>query len=871
MPGSLTAELDKMHPKHFPTPPSGPVKRSHDGLGLSSVQKLQDRSEESLASEYGTPIGSPTGRGSPNRPPSSTLPLALRGPHPSRPPRPNEVMPIQAAKARNYLPSRSPPNSNDDLAQYWERARRASPKTSHGQSSDEGTSSEDVTTPTISDLTRSKNTTPPSSAPRKAQLLPPSSSRRGGGSSQYSQGTSFSPILEESTDSSSRARASYASSKVVPSSWGSHPSDYNSDRIHDRIEEDEETRNAPASPYSTASMHDDTSGLVRQASTGKKMKPSLTRIRNSSENVSSKKKEAIGLGTISAGVAAGALGSSRDNTPTPPGRDSSSQVTSGNRTIMIESSPSDSRSSSRDSGKGSSTRVEPIGRSRSPLASAVDRNTHQPANPSVVDNRPVSKGPSMGEKVPSNHRPPQLDMEAVRSSEARASITSLPDLIRRATRLAANLDRGKTVSRAGVLDMFNAEKREQRRRSGSISDILASFPPPSRGTPDGTRAESRWPSPFPSKLNQRLSYLNSHESDSTQTPRSGRRCCGMSLRTFIIIMLLLAILIAAAIVVPVVLIVLPRQRQAAASATGPSSLANCPASAPCQNNGISVVSGDTCRCVCANGFTGDRCSTVADPGCVTTDIRTETEQFTNATLGNALPRLLTGASTNYGIPLNSTMILSLFSSNNLSCTGENALVSFGSQSMKVRDVAQKVAVDVSFSTTVSAWSFRPSSTPQADLPPRLERRQTATVNGIIFETMAPIPTIPTSSSSPPSPPSSSGTSGSSSSSSPSSSQNPSPEMIDFAGIAVLFVLEQSGQLTTAVQVQDNVRNFLLIRTSQNQTMSLDSEGVDLSLNFATFSIALGNGTEIGGNGNGDGGLKDSQVKRGENLVWEVAP
>ncbi len=82
-------------------------------------------------------------------------------------------------------------------------------------------------------------------------------------------------------------------------------------------------------------------------------------------------------------------------------------------------------------------------------------------------------------------------------------------------------------------------------------------------------------------------------------------------------------------------------------------------------------------------------------------------------------------------------------------------------------------------------------------------------------------------------------------------------MIDFAGIAVLFVLEQSGQLTTAVQVQDNIQDFLLSRTSQNDTMALDSEGVDLSLNFATFSIALGNGTEIGSNGNGDGGLKDS--------------
>ncbi|KAF7508905.1 hypothetical protein GJ744_008614 [Endocarpon pusillum] len=848
-----------MDRKHFPVPSSGSAERSHYGPGLSSVQKLRERPNASPASEYSTPIGSPTGRGSPNRPANSTQLFSPRGLQPSRPPRPNEVMPIQAAKARSYLPLRTPPKSNDDLAQYWESARKVSPKTTYGQSSDEGTSSEDVSMLSTFELPRSKNTTPPSGAARKTQWVPPSSSRRGGGA-QYPHGTSFSPILEESTDSNSKARASYASSKVVPSGSGSHLDDYNSNRIPKRTEEEEGIRNSPASPYSTVSMHDDTTGLVQHASAGTRMKPSLTKIRNSAENISSKRKEAIGLGTISAGVAAGALGSSRDNTPTPPGGDSPSQVTSGNRTIIIESSPSNSRSSSRDSGKGSSTLVEPIGRSRSALASAASRSACQPASPWSVDNRPVSKGPSMSEKVPSNHRPPQLDMEAVRDSESRASITSLPDLIRRATRLAANLDRGKTASKTGLFDMFNAERKQQRRRSGSISDILASFPPPSRNPPDGARTESRWPSPFPSKLNQPMSYLASHESGSAQTPRSGRRCCGMSLWSFIIIMLLLAILISAAIVVPIVLIVLPRQRQAAANATGPSSLGNCPASVPCQNGGISVISGDTCRCVCVNGFTGDRCSTVADPGCTKTDIMIGTKQYTNATLGNAIPRLLIGASTNYNISLNSTEILSLFSANNLSCTSENALVSFGSAGMKVRDIAQKAAVETLLPSTVSASSFRPTPSPQADLPSRLQRRQIATVNGIVFAMTSTASTIPISSSSSSSSlpsASSSGTSAStattssssssaSASSSASSSQSPSAETIDFAGIAVLFVLEQSGQLNTAVQVQDNIQDFLVNRASRNDTMSLKPDGVDLSLNFATFSIALGNGTEIKG-------------------------
>jgi hypothetical protein len=46
-------------------------------------------------------------------------------------------------------------------------------------------------------------------------------------------------------------------------------------------------------------------------------------------------------------------------------------------------------------------------------------------------------------------------MDAVRDAEARGSLTSLPDLIRRATRLAAMMDRGKRpASRLNDLNDF---------------------------------------------------------------------------------------------------------------------------------------------------------------------------------------------------------------------------------------------------------------------------------------------------------------------------------------------------------------------------------------------------------------------------------
>ena len=52
-------------------------------------------------------------------------------------------------------------------------------------------------------------------------------------------------------------------------------------------------------------------------------------------------------------------------------------------------------------------------------------------------------------------RPPRLNMDAVRDAEARGSLTSLPDLIRRATRLASMMNEGKRpASRLNDLNDF---------------------------------------------------------------------------------------------------------------------------------------------------------------------------------------------------------------------------------------------------------------------------------------------------------------------------------------------------------------------------------------------------------------------------------
>ena len=59
--------------------------------------------------------------------------------------------------------------------------------------------------------------------------------------------------------------------------------------------------------------------------------------------------------------------------------------------------------------------------------------------------------PTMSDKRPDGRKPPALNMHAVRDAEARGSLSSLSDLIRRATKLASNLDHGRTASKANNL------------------------------------------------------------------------------------------------------------------------------------------------------------------------------------------------------------------------------------------------------------------------------------------------------------------------------------------------------------------------------------------------------------------------------------
>lgn len=619
----------------------------------------------------------------------------------------------------------------------------------------------------------------PAVAPqRKSQTFGPPSARRPGPT--YLTRDSFvTPIAEESPEASPR---STAFSGGGASHRSTRPGAEISSRSPFLVEKGE-------SDVQHISTRDDATRLIRQAGRDQKTKPELV------------------ITSPPTGLAVQQAGSFRFPFASPTRSRSSSEYE-----LEVEKPPA----------------VFYGSRSRSPLLSPDEGRS------SPISEKHFEARPSMSDKRPSSRRPPRLDLDTVRDTEARGSLTSLPDLIRRATKLAANLDRGKTASRLGMLDMFSSSEKLNRDRTdahstaGSISDMLSAFPVPGT-TPTFDR------------------FAPDYASANKGRKKPGRRCCGMSIWVFVVICVLLLVLIAAAVLVPVFLIVIPQQHQAQRDATSQATLSDCSAYLPCSNGGVSLISSNVCSCICVNGFTGAQCTTGEDPGCTTGDITSGSKSISNATLGTSIPRLLTGSQRNFSIPLNGTSLLSLFSANSLSCTSENALVTFNSQSMKSK---RFYIVPEEEPIHGKSESHAPAPTARAEMiAPKNGKRDPQTVGtsaGIVFQQSST--TTPTASQTVVS------IASSTPSSTPGDESSVSEDTLDFARIAVLFVLEQTSDLHAAIQAQQSIGD-LFLQSNTSSTLPLNFGGLNVTASFDSFALSFGNGTVLGGNGNGKGGLR----------------
>jgi hypothetical protein len=306
------------------------------------------------------------------------------------------------------------------------------------------------------------------------------------------------------------------------------------------------------------------------------------------------------------------------------------------------------------------------------------------------------------------------------------------------------------------------------------------------------------------------------------------------------------------------------------------------------NGGVSVNNDNTCACVCVNGFSGPQCTVSGDASCTTAAIGHGSSIDGNVTVGSALPRLFNEAGANYSIPLNQTDILSLFSANNLSCTTQNALVTFDGSSQKRRRGLSSSDPSTFIEEAVSAPDpqITPTPSPAALLLGARDEsniNSVATSNGILYDpegetltststtsageiltmmmggplqaTTTPTSGVPKSSSTP--------------SPSPLSASSPSSPLttrvLDFARIAVLFILDQTDDLAEATTAQSGIASFLTgmsaaaaasassqnatsmdMNMSMNMTGSISNTPTDIVLNFTNFTITFPNGTVVGG-------------------------
>lgn len=759
-----------------------------------------------------------------------------RGLAPQRPPRPN-FGPTMAQSSQTDQPQRS----------YWEEGSFGSSDSSRPLTT--ATTSTDSSTGSIPDFPPIPPMPPMPlfQAPPRRNLGPPPSARKGG--SGYYSNTSFvPPIPEEMSD----AHSSIASSNLIPESWGDGPPRYYMGGGIDEEDEDD-AQGGNSGRGSSAGDHDDMSGLVRKGSLGRARMPFLDTPDSGDESDRASHTRELEWQ---------AQEDERWRTG-PPGMDPIGRHNfrgNGRLNPQLLYSGYASDLSFLDSPHTQS-------RSQSPMPN-LDAPSQPGANPyfgtpssagSPIDPRigeilgHLEKGgalassgtaspsvPSISEK--GFKRPPRLNLEEPKEVLGRGSATSLPELIRRATKLASNLDRGKTASRIGMLDLLNAKEKERDREKaakgeGSISDILAAFPSPSPTTPTAHRP-SGWPTPSPHGKSA-LSRAQTPGYGSSISQRQPRRtCCGMPVWAFILLMIILLLLIAAAVIIPITLVVIPNEHK-----NNAPSLDSCQASLPCAHGGSSIVVNAKCRCICANGLLGSSCNTAGDAGCTTTNIpgANASGTYQNATLGDSIPRIFAASRTNFSIPITPYIILSLFSATNLSCASENALVTFNKK-LQRRDTAQVLLPDSELHqgpVPVPLGKIISSPTPtQNHVSKILHARGSAiTTNGIIFA--APSGGDPGGASTP--------ESSATSVSSPTVSSNEKPitqQVLDFSRTAVLFIFQETSSLDEAMAAANKLQMTLSGGKTFDATQT--SVGGNVTVDLSTLTVGFGNGTLYGG-------------------------
>ncbi len=408
--------------------------------------------------------------------PANYQPPQNRGPPPQRPPRPSQV-PSMIDTAR--LAENSPDFRYEQQGGRYEEEDQFSPEIVSPMT----LSSRPSTLSSVGTIPDFPVPVPTNGPPRKSPYLGPPPSSRRGASSYYSQASFVSPIPEESPRPSHQ---SYASSAAIPTSWGSDSprgvdsprTPYDEDEYEDETVHEDDSRfyNEPAEERgeSRGSNGDDSDdrGLIRSASFGRRAKPSMITTKGSDriepirprpmpqQNMS--KLEKMGFGAA-VGGATGSLAAPRtkdgQRETVWPMVDEKSENPLASGTGLMDASTSSSEETVPSIAKAITiNEPEPA---YTPKLSEEKTNAMLGAYNAASSLQPgltPLRTPSPGfSRLSAIRRPPRLNMDAVRDAEARGSLTSLPDLIARATKLAAMMDRGKRPGSRMALNDFASD------------------------------------------------------------------------------------------------------------------------------------------------------------------------------------------------------------------------------------------------------------------------------------------------------------------------------------------------------------------------------------------------------------------------------
>jgi hypothetical protein len=381
--------------------------------------------------------------------------------------------------------------------------------------------------------------------------------------------------------------------------------------------------------------------------------------------------------------------------------------------------------------------------------------------------------------------------------------------------------------------------------------MLNAFPPPAQPPNNGRRSRGSWfrTTSWPlipirqAGVDGKDSKLQNEASESQakkKKTRAGRRCCGMPPWAFILLVILFLCVIAVAIVIPLQFFVFKTLGNHEEPQAG---LDKCRSDLICQNGGTNVLSQGTCSCICTNGFSGSDCTEQGgSTACTTTTLVSSDSgsDLEDVTIGNALPRLIADASTNFSIPLSGTTILARINVGDISCLTQNALVTFdgrstrmGEASSEIKDMgddsdAAKVAARAVSDLTGGAM---PTKVVRSAEPETLE-----TATGSLFiprTTVASDEPRPTATET------------------PSIAYNVTEEALDFARVAVLFVLQEQS-IHRASEAQTRLERFFN-RASQSDQLDpvteLDAKNVtvggDNSIDLVNYRFSVGDGL-VGG-------------------------